>query len=258
MVERATHTLAARAAPTKNGIRQPQASRAAGASRLTVSADTPTANKAPTSLAADAEEGVALHARLGVDGPAKRDIGFRGGAEELLPLGDQLGPLGRRRADDPPNLGDAVSEGLIVEVAELERIDAFATDPAIDLVKRQIKEFHADGFEIGLHLHPQWFKSRYDNGRWFLNFSEYNLCNLPEKRIAWIVERSLAYLRHLVDQADFTPLSFRAGNWLFQPTEKAASDPSAIVSQAESRWQWFHELTPPGDSQQNGLHSTAW
>ena len=109
-----------------------------------------------------------------------------------------------------------------VEVAELERIDAFATDPAIDLVKRQIKEFHADGFEIGLHLHPQWFKSRYDNGRWFLNFSEHNLCNLPEKRIAWIVERSLAYLRHLVDQADFIPLSFRAGNWLFQPTEKAA------------------------------------
>ena len=110
-----------------------------------------------------------------------------------------------------------------VEVAELERIDVFATDPVIDLVKRQIKEFHADGFEIGLHLHPQWFKSRYDNGRWFLNFSEYNLCNLPEKRIAWIVERSLAYLRHLVDQTDFTPLSFRAGNWLFQPTEKAAS-----------------------------------
>src|SRR5438552_8921797 len=65
-----------------------------------------------------------------------------------------------------------------VEVAELERIDVFATDPAIDLVKRQIKEFDADGFEIGFHLHPQWCESRYDNGRWFLNFSDYNLCNL--------------------------------------------------------------------------------
>src|SRR5438034_1403299 len=79
-----------------------------------------------------------------------------------------------------------------VEVAELERIDAFATDPAINLVKRQINELYADGFEIGLHLHPQWCNARYENGRWFLNFSEYNLCNLPEKRIASIVERSLA------------------------------------------------------------------
>jgi hypothetical protein len=111
---------------------------------------------------------------------------------------------------------------IFVEVAEFERIDAFATDPAISNVKRQIKELYADGFEIGLHLHPQWCNARYEKGRWFLNFSEYNLCNLPEERIASIVEGSLAYLRHLVDQADFTPISFRAGNWLFQPTETAA------------------------------------
>jgi hypothetical protein len=42
-------------------------------------------------------------------------------------------------------------------------------------------------------------------------------------RIAHIVERSLNYLRHVVGQPHFTPLSFRAGNWLFQPTETAAS-----------------------------------
>jgi len=47
-----------------------------------------------------------------------------------------------------------------VEVAEFERIDVFATDPDISLVKRQIKELHGDGFEIGLHLHPQWCNAR--------------------------------------------------------------------------------------------------
>jgi hypothetical protein len=110
-----------------------------------------------------------------------------------------------------------------VEVAEFEKIEASGTDRAIDLVKRQIRELYQDGFEIALHLHPQWCNARHDAGRWLLDYDEYNLCALPRTRIAQIVERSLDYLRHAVDQPQFTPLSFRAGNWLFQPTQTAAS-----------------------------------
>jgi hypothetical protein len=110
-----------------------------------------------------------------------------------------------------------------VEVSELEKIEAAGTDAAIDLVKKQIQDFHRDGFEIALHLHPQWANARYEQGRWTLDLSEYNLCTLPRTRIAEIVDSSLAYLRHAVDRPDFTPLSFRAGNWLFQPTQTAAS-----------------------------------
>jgi hypothetical protein len=110
-----------------------------------------------------------------------------------------------------------------VEVAELERIDAVAADPAIDLVKRQIQQMYREGFEIGLHLHPQWSNARYHQKQWSLDYSEYNLCTLPRTRISEIVDSSLDYLRHSVDQPDFTPLSFRAGNWLFQPTQTAAS-----------------------------------
>jgi hypothetical protein len=110
-----------------------------------------------------------------------------------------------------------------VEVAEFEKIDACGTDPCIDLVKRQIKELYQEGFEIALHLHPQWWNAHYDQGKWFLDASEYNLCTLPRTRIAQIVEGSLDYLRHVIDRRDFTPLSFRAGNWLFQPTQTAAS-----------------------------------
>jgi hypothetical protein len=109
------------------------------------------------------------------------------------------------------------------EIAEFEKIEEYGTDPAIDLVKEQIREFHRDGFEIGLHLHPQWSNARYEKGQWVLDLSEYNLCTLPRKRIVEIVDRSLSYLRHIVNQSEFTPLSFRAGNWLFQPTETAAS-----------------------------------
>ena len=111
---------------------------------------------------------------------------------------------------------------LFVEAIELEKIEMFRTDPAIDQVKDQIREFHQEGFEIALHLHPQWCNARYENGKWNLNYTEYNLCTLSERRITEIVGSSIAYLRDLLNAPDFTPLSFRAGNWLFQPTATAA------------------------------------
>lgn len=110
-----------------------------------------------------------------------------------------------------------------VEVAEFEKIEAYGTDSAIELVRRQVRELYREGFEIALHLHPQWCDASYRDGRWLLDFSEYNLCTLPRNRIAAIIERSLEYLRHMVDEPRFAPLSFRAGNWLFQPTQPAAS-----------------------------------
>lgn len=111
---------------------------------------------------------------------------------------------------------------VFVEAAELEKIDAFGTDSTIDDVKRQIREFHRDGHEIALHIHPQWCNAQFENEKWNLDYTEYNLCTLPQRRIDEIVDRSIAYLRNILKTPDFTPLSFRAGNWLFQPTVAAA------------------------------------
>ena len=112
---------------------------------------------------------------------------------------------------------------VFVEVVELEKIEAFNSDPAIDKVKKQIKELHDKGHEIGLHLHPQWFNARYENGKWELDYSEYNLCALPKERIEEIVKESIKYLQSILGTPGFKPFSFRAGNWLFQPTSTAAN-----------------------------------
>lgn len=109
-----------------------------------------------------------------------------------------------------------------VEVAELEMIETHGTDPGIELVRRQVKQMHEDGFEIGLHFHPQWYNGHRANRKWVLDYSEYNLSALARERIIEIVDRSISYLRELLDVTDFVPLSFRAGNWLFQPTKAAA------------------------------------
>lgn len=49
-----------------------------------------------------------------------------------------------------------------IEVAELEVIEAEASDPAMGLVKRQIQDLCQQGFELGLHLHPQWYNARHE------------------------------------------------------------------------------------------------
>ena len=110
-----------------------------------------------------------------------------------------------------------------IEVAELEKIEAHETDEAIPLVKKQIQDLCRDNHEIALHLHPQWCNARRQHDKWVLDYGEYNLCILPRRRISEIVDRSLQYLRKIVGQPEFIPLSFRAGNWLFQPTGTAAS-----------------------------------
>ena len=81
-----------------------------------------------------------------------------------------------------------------------------------------------EAFEIGLHLHlPQWCNAYYEQSQWRLDYDEYNLCVLPRPRIERIIQQSLDYLRGVLGEPGFTPVAFRAGNWLFQPTEAAAS-----------------------------------
>ncbi|MGA2362151.1 MAG: hypothetical protein ABSG73_06780 [Candidatus Aminicenantales bacterium] len=111
---------------------------------------------------------------------------------------------------------------VFVEAAELEIIGSERADPAIDLVERQIREFHGEGFEVGLHLHPQWYNARHNDAQWQLDYGEYNLCRLSPERIDQIIDRSIAYLRGVLGAPGYNPLSFRAGNWLLQPAAAAA------------------------------------
>jgi len=111
---------------------------------------------------------------------------------------------------------------VFVEVAELERIYQERSDKDIEAVFQQIRELESQGHEIALHIHPQWYKARYQNGRWKVDLSEYNLCSLSEERIREIVFDGIKILRFILGKSDYVPISFRAGNWLFQPTEPAA------------------------------------
>jgi len=111
---------------------------------------------------------------------------------------------------------------VFVEVAELEAIEQQRTDFYVDHVKGQIRSFYNEGFEIGLHVHPWWCNASYENGSWKLDYSEYNMCTLAEERIESIIDRSINYLRVILKIPDFSPISYRSGHLLFQPTAAMA------------------------------------
>ena len=112
---------------------------------------------------------------------------------------------------------------IFAEAAELEIIEQHKTDPAIYNIKDQLGELYQKGFEIGLHLHPQWYNAKNANGKWLLDYDEYNICTLSREKITQIIDRSITYLQKMLNVPDYIPFSFRAGNWLFQPTEIVAS-----------------------------------
>jgi len=107
---------------------------------------------------------------------------------------------------------------VFAEVAEFEKIEEYQADKAIADIKSQLRQLHQEGFEIGLHLHPWWFRARRKDSGWRLDWSERNLCRLPRGRVKEMVTQAVSYLRGALRDPQFVPFSFRGGTWIMQPT----------------------------------------
>lgn len=107
-----------------------------------------------------------------------------------------------------------------VEAAEFIKIKENNSDSDINLVEKQILNMYNKKYEIALHLHPQWFNSKYIDNKWILDYSEYNLCKIEVTKINEYLTKAIEYLRRVLNEPKYNPISFRAGNWLIQPTDK--------------------------------------
>jgi len=125
---------------------------------------------------------------------------------------------------------------VFVEVAELEMIELAGSDDAINAVKDQLRYLHEHGYELGLHIHPGWYNAKRSNGsnHWDIDYNEYNLSALPEERIGQILERAISYMRKTLNEDVFTPVSFRSGHLLFQPSGSLACALSALGIKVDS------------------------
>lgn len=111
---------------------------------------------------------------------------------------------------------------IFPELLELRKIEEYMADEAIADVRTQLCKLFNEGYEIGLHLHSWWFNAHRKNNNWFLDWNERNLCTLPRKRIAEIIDYALEYLRVLITSHSFRPICFRNGLWAMQPTSVLA------------------------------------
>lgn len=109
---------------------------------------------------------------------------------------------------------------FFIEVAEFEMMEKSGQYYEINLIKEQVKKINELGFELGLHLHPQWYAGKFKEGKWSLEEAEYNLCLLPEERIKELIGRAVNYLKYLIGDSLFTPLAYRAGNWLMTSAKR--------------------------------------
>ncbi|MFY9560046.1 MAG: hypothetical protein WAQ52_07420 [Terriglobales bacterium] len=107
---------------------------------------------------------------------------------------------------------------VFAEAVEFARMEEAQSDPDTAGVRAQLRELRAAGCEIALHLHPWWAHARHEDGRWHLDWRERSICALQPERVEAIVSGAIRYLRESLNDPHFTPLSFRSGLWVMQPT----------------------------------------
>jgi hypothetical protein len=80
----------------------------------------------------------------------------------------------------------------------------------------QINKWEACLHETGLHIHPHWEDTTYDNG-WVFNVERYKLSDFNDEAIESIFESYFAALKKF---SKSEIISFRAGGWCIQPFKK--------------------------------------
>lgn len=82
-----------------------------------------------------------------------------------------------------------------------------------------VLETFRQGYDIQLHIHPQWHDARYENGRWQLT-SDWSLLNHDAGVVFEMLAAGKEYLEKLLQPVDSTYrcVSFRAGAWCIAPS----------------------------------------
>jgi hypothetical protein len=106
---------------------------------------------------------------------------------------------------------------VFTEATEFAKMEEAQSDPDTGEIRAQLRQLRAAGHEIALHIHPWWANAKYQDGRWILDWSEQIIGKLQPSRVETIVSDAIEYLRETLNDSTFTPASFRAGSWAFQP-----------------------------------------
>jgi hypothetical protein len=82
-----------------------------------------------------------------------------------------------------------------------------------------VLEAYRQGHDIQLHLHPQWTKAEYTNGRWKLS-GDWSILNYEETVAFELLRAGKEYLENLLRTINptYSCVSFRAGSSIIAPS----------------------------------------
>jgi hypothetical protein len=109
-----------------------------------------------------------------------------------------------------------------VEVMQQLAFERFADrNPEIarqrDLWKETVTDFVARGFDVQLHVHPQWYGADFDGSTWSIG-SRWHIVDYGREQIGEIVESCFSYLSCLIAPQKIT--AFRGGSWGMGPPSR--------------------------------------
>lgn len=79
-----------------------------------------------------------------------------------------------------------------------------------DMISYNIRELHSQGYDMELHLHPQWFFSEFLNGVWLLDWDHYRLADVEPDQAMRYFEDSKNLLDEIINKKTTI---FRAGGY---------------------------------------------
>jgi len=119
---------------------------------------------------------------------------------------------------------------FMVEVAQqLAFIKYQDLDPNIQIQRKlwedTVKLMKLKGFDVQLHIHPQWYNAEYYDGFFYVN-DNWNIATYDKKARTELLNDSIEYLYTLLKplDKDYEIHSFKAGSWGLQPSEHLFQD----------------------------------
>ncbi|HRT07699.1 MAG TPA: hypothetical protein P5233_04840 [Candidatus Paceibacterota bacterium] len=115
---------------------------------------------------------------------------------------------------------------LMADVAEILKFKEYRDQVGRDdchygAIVDQLRGAVRRGHDVQLHLHASYFNSRYEQGRWQQDWSEYNFAALEAERLNQIVRLGKDYLETLLRPVwpAYECFVFRAANWAVSPSQ---------------------------------------
>lgn len=111
--------------------------------------------------------------------------------------------------------------------------DKLPNSSFITKLEQQIIDIIKRGHDVQLHLHPHWFDSEYQSGKWQFKYDRYRIHEWGFSDNGFsaheIIRLGIAYLNDLIlpIKPDYQCVGYRAGGWCLQPEEPLLSALSA-------------------------------